>query len=212
MLGNELSDTYCQIVVDDLSVDVVRKVIKNLHLAVYHPDGRVRVAAPLRLDDEVVRMAMVFRLAWIRKQQAQFAAQPQQSPRQFVAGETHYYLGGRYRLRVEASDGTPGVRVCVKRTIELRVRPGSTQPQRRRSLHALAAQYIADWEPRLGVALQRWAIKRMKTCWGTCTPAAGRITLNLALIHHPRRASSISSYTSLTTCWNPRTHRAFGRC
>jgi predicted metal-dependent hydrolase len=182
-----------QILVDGLRVDVVRKDIKNLHLAVYPPDGRVRVAAPLLIDDEAVRLAVILRLGWIRKQQARFAAQARQSPREYVSGESHYYLGTRYRLRVVAADGPAHVRVIGKRTIELAVRPGSTEEQRRRvyagwqrqQLRVLAAPLFARWEPLMGVQVAEWGIKQMKTRWGTCNPDARRIWLNLELIKHP---------------------------
>ena len=89
-----------QITVHGLVVDVVRKDIKNLHLAVYPPAGRVRVAAPLRVNDEAVRLLIISRLAWIKRQQAKFGEQARQSEREMVSGESHYYLGRRYRLRV----------------------------------------------------------------------------------------------------------------
>ena len=132
-----------QIVVDDVVVDVVRKDIKNLHLAVYPPDGRVRVAAPLRVDDEAVRLAVILRLGWIHKQRAKFAAQARQTPREYVSGESHYYLGERYRLRVVEVDAPGHVRVIGKRAIELSVRPGSSEEQRRRVLRELAAAAAA---------------------------------------------------------------------
>src|SRR5262245_19491572 len=92
-------------------VEIVRKNIKNLHLAVYPPDGRVRVAAPLRLDDDAVRLAVISRLGWIHKQQQQFEAQERQSQREMVSGESHYFLGRRYRLSVIEHNRPTGVRL-----------------------------------------------------------------------------------------------------
>src|SRR5437588_1597023 len=89
-----------QIAVGGVTVEVVRKPIKHLHLGVYPPHGRVRVAAPLAISDEAVRLAVVDKLAWIRRQQAAFESQPRQSQREMVTGETHYFLGRPYRLRV----------------------------------------------------------------------------------------------------------------
>jgi len=89
-----------QIVVNGLAVDVVRKAIKHLHVGVYPPQGRVRVAAPLAIDDDAVRLAVVSKFAWITRQQAKFAAQARQSQREMVSGESHYFLGQRYRLRI----------------------------------------------------------------------------------------------------------------
>src|SRR6266567_3236781 len=96
-----------QITVNDLVVDVVRKDIKNLHVGVYPPSGRVRVAAPLRLGDDAVRLAVISRLGWIRRRQAEFEQQDRQSQRQLVTGESHYFQGRRYRLDLVAHDGPP---------------------------------------------------------------------------------------------------------
>src|SRR4030042_4786699 len=104
-----MSTEMHQITVNDLVVDVVRKQIKNLHLSVYPPNGRVRVAAPLHIDDEAVRLAVISRLAWIRKQQAKFERQERQSKREYVSGESHYYQGNRYLLNVIYYDAFPKV-------------------------------------------------------------------------------------------------------
>src|SRR5215204_4834045 len=109
-----------QIRVSGLAVDVIRKDIKNLHLAVYPPNGRVRVAAPLRIDDEAVRLAVIMRLGWIRRQQAAFVRQERQSRREMVTGESHYFRGRRYRLDVVETTGRPSVRIANNRTLELR--------------------------------------------------------------------------------------------
>ena len=81
-----------------IPVEVVRKDIKNLHVGVYPPGGRVRVAAPLRLDDDAVRLAVISRIGWIRRKRAEFGQQDRQSQREFVTGESHYFRGRRYRL------------------------------------------------------------------------------------------------------------------
>lgn len=94
-----------RITVSGIAVEVVRKDIKNLHLGVYPPNGRVRVAAPMVVSDEAVRLAVIDKLAWIRRQKARFAQQPRQSEREMVNGESHYFLGRRYRLRVHEQDG-----------------------------------------------------------------------------------------------------------
>src|SRR6187549_3844111 len=94
-----------QIRVSGLTVQVVRKAIKNLHLGVYPPDGRVRVAAPLRVNDDAARLAVVDKLGWIKRQRAKFKAQPRQTAREVVSGESHYVWGRRYRLRVTHGPG-----------------------------------------------------------------------------------------------------------
>ncbi len=182
-----------QIVVSDLVVDVVRKDIKNLHLGVYPPHGRVRVAAPLRVDDEAVRLAVISRLAWIKRQQARFAAQERQSAREYVSGESHYFLGDRYLLNVIYQDGPPQVVIRNKTIMDLIVRTGSDTAQRervllewyRKQLKALIPPLLAKWEPIIGVQVAEWGVKQMKTRWGTCNIAARRIWLSLELIKKP---------------------------
>lgn len=176
-----------------LSVEVVRKPIKNLHLGVYPPEGRVRVAAPLAVDDDAVRMAVINRLGWIKRQRARFQEQPRQSQRLMVSGESHYFLGQRYRLRVIPHDGAARVALRGKSVLELRVRPDSSGEKREEALQAFyraelkqrVPELLGKWQPILGVEAAAWGIKRMKTKWGTCNPAARRIWLNLELAKKP---------------------------
>lgn len=109
-----------EIQVGGLAVQIVRKDIKNLHLGVYPPNGRVRVAAPLSVSDEAVRLAVIGKLGWIKKQQARFAAQPRQTEREMVSGESHYYLGRRYRLRVVERDGPSRVMLRTEPHLKFR--------------------------------------------------------------------------------------------
>lgn len=113
-----------------LSIKVVRKDIKNLHLGVYPPNGRVRVAAPLVVDDDAVRLAVIDKLGWIKRQKARFIEQPRQSQREMVNGESHYFLGKRYRLRVHARKAAPAVAVRGIATLDLFVRPDTAATQR----------------------------------------------------------------------------------
>ena len=182
-----------RITVSGLVVDVVRKDIKNLHLAVYPPDGRVRVSAPLRVDDEAVRLAVISRMPWIKRQQAKFVRQERQSAREFVSGESHYYQGHRYLLNVVYHDAPPQVVLCNKTTLDLFVRTGSVTAKRervlldwyRRQLKEMIPPLITKWEPIIGVQVAEWRIKRMKTRWGTCNIQARRIWLNLELAKKP---------------------------
>jgi len=182
-----------QIIVNDLVVDVVRKNIKNLHLAVYPPAGRVRVAAPLRVNDEAVRLFTISRLAWIKRQQAKFTAQERQSAREYVSGESHYYQGHRYLLNVTYRQGAPAIVIRNNKIIDLFARPASDTAQRervltawyRRRLKEEIAPLIAKWETIIGVQVAGWGVKQMKTRWGTCNIEARRIWLNLELIKKP---------------------------
>jgi predicted metal-dependent hydrolase len=181
------------ITVSGLIVEVVRKPIKNLHLGVYPPQGRVRVAAPLAVDDEAVRLAVVGKLGWIKRQRAKFQAQPRQSQRHMVSGESHYFLGRRYRLRVHETTGALRIALCGKSTMDLFVRPDTTVERREQVLHdfyraelkRLLPMLLEKWQPKLGVEARAWGIKRMKTKWGTCNIEAQRIWLNLELAKKP---------------------------
>lgn len=178
-----------QIEVSGIRVDVVRKDIKNLHLAVYPPGGRVRVAAPEHLDDEAVRLAVVTRLGWIRRKQEDYVAQERQSAREMVTGEAHYVQGRRYRLDVVEASGRPSVALRNGRTLQLRARTGASPTERdqllqrwyRRLLRCQVADLLAKWEPIIGVEVAGWGIKKMKTRWGTCNSEARRIWINLEL-------------------------------
>lgn len=182
-----------QIEVRGIPVEVVRKDIKNLHLGVYPPKGRVRVAVPHRLDDEAVRLAVISRLSWIRRQQKGFKGQDRQSQREMITGESHYVQGRRYRLNVIEHDGPASVSLPNNTTMELRVRPGTSREKREAVLHRWyrqrlreqIPQLIAKWEPEVGVTVAEWGIKKMKTLWGSCNVDARRIWLNLELAKKP---------------------------
>jgi predicted metal-dependent hydrolase len=188
-----MSTEAVEIQLSGLAVQVVRKDIKNLHLGVYPPNGRVRVAVPLRVSDDAVRLAVISKLGWIKKQQAKFAAQARESQREMVSGESHYYLGRRYRLRVVERAGPSKVALRNLATFELQVRPGTDRDARervlnewyRRRLRQLVPPILAKWEAILGVQAADWGIKKMKTKWGACTVEVRRIWLNLELTKRP---------------------------
>ena len=179
--------------VGGIRVEVVRKDIKNLHLGVYPPNGRVRVAAPLVISDDAVRLAVIDKLGWIKRQKANFVAQLRQSQREMVNGESHYFLGRRYRLRVHEGPGPSSVAIRGVASLDLHVRPGSSTEQReavllrwyRDQLKAMVPPLLEQWEHALGVRPTGWGIKKMKTKWGSCNPASGRIWLNLELAKRP---------------------------
>ncbi len=177
----------------NMSVLVVRKPIKNLHLAVLPPDGKVRVSSPLRLKDDEIRTLIATRIPWIRKHQATLLAQERQSPRKYVSGESHYLFGRRYRLDVEVTSGRPQIYVKNKNRIVLQAGPGSSPKRReqvfkdwyRTALRPVLGDLLEKWSNKIGVRPASWGIKRMKTRWGTCQQEAERIWLNLELAKKP---------------------------
>jgi len=182
-----------EITVSGLRVQIARKAIKNLHLGVYPPAGRVRVAAPLTVSDNAVRLAVIGKLGWIKRQRARFASQPRQSEREMVSGETHYFLGQRCRLRVVYCDGPARVFMRGRSTIELHVHREMDAGQReqvlrrwyRQRLRELIPPLVDRWQTALGVRVADWGIKKMKTKWGSYNVAAQRIWLNLELAKKP---------------------------
>jgi predicted metal-dependent hydrolase len=184
-----------QITVSDIVIDVERKEIKNLHLSVNPPNGKVRIAAPLNIDDDAVRLFAVSRLAWIRKQQRKFEDQARQTEREYVSGESHYFKGERYLLNVIYQKGNPKVVIRNKTHIDLFVREDSILLQRklvltewyRKQLKAVTPDLIAKWQTIIGVELNDWGVMQMKTKWGTCNIEQKRILINLELAKKPER-------------------------
>jgi predicted metal-dependent hydrolase len=188
-----MSTVNPMLTVRGIKVDVVRKDIRNLHIGVYPPAGRVRVAAPVRLDDEQVRLAVIQRLSWIKRQRRQFQDASRQSQREMVSGESHYVWGNRLRLKVIERPGRPHVEVDGERLL-LFVPEGSDREARTRVLQTWqrselrreVPRLISQWEPMIGRNVSQWGIKRMKTKWGSCNRETGRLWFNLELAKkHP---------------------------
>lgn len=202
MTTDERTSLHYTLTVADIPVEVRHKEIRNLHVGVYPPDGRVRVSAPMRLDADAIRVALVGRIPWIRRRRAGFIAQERQTAREYVSGESHYFLGRRYRLEVveqPSRRADPPARPPVSihgDTLRLTVHPGAgrTTGERvmnswyRTQLAALIPGLRKRWEPLLGVVAQEVRIRKMKTKWGSFNTDAGRIWLNLALITKSSRS------------------------
>jgi len=178
-----------QIIVGDLVIEVVRKKIKNLNLGLYPPDGQVRMSVPLRADEETIRSFAYAKMNWIKKHQAKFRRQERQNPPEFVTGETHYFQGQRYSLNVIVHAAAPQVAIRDQATLDMLVRGDSTSSQREKVLLAWYRQQlkqaipplIQKWSPMMGVKVNEWGVKQMKTRWGSCNIKAKRIWLSLEL-------------------------------
>src|SRR5690348_15898030 len=165
-----MSTTSASLIIRGMRVEVLYKAIKNLHISVHPPDGAVRVAAPLRLDPEQVRLAVIQRLPWIKSHQRQLQDAVRQSPREMVTGESHYLWGMRLRLTVTERPGRPEITVAGQR-LNLAVAPGSSTEQRiqalqswqRSELRGRIQALISTWEPTIGRAVPFWSIRKMKT-------------------------------------------------
>jgi len=179
--------------VNGIDVQVVRKDIKNLHLGVYPPNGHVRVAVPEHVSDDNVRLAVVSKLSWIKKQQRDFKDQPRQSERAYVSGECHYFLGRRYRLELIERVGKAEVTTFKSGKLKMVVKPGTSIERKEKLLNAwyreelkkIIPELLSKWQPIIGRQADDWGIKKMKTKWGSCNIEKHRIWLNLELAKKP---------------------------
>ena len=177
----------------ELKIEVTRKDIKNVHLSVHPPDGRVSLSAPLNTRLEVARAYAISKLSWIRLQQDKLAKQPREAPREFIKRESHYVWGRRYLLNVVHTDGKQHVTLDHKK-INLFVKSGSNKSKReevfyewqKKQLHEFVLEKVAKWEPILGVKANAYFLQRMKTKWGSCNHKSRNIRLNTELVKKPK--------------------------
>lgn len=181
-----------QLKLGNIIVDVVQKNIKNIHLSVYPPAGRVRISAPNRMDLATIRVFVISKLSWIKKQQTRLKNQAREAQREYINRESHYFNGKRYLLKVTERDAAPKV-VLRHSAIELFVRPETDAVKKksildewyRRKLKETVPSFIEKWEKKMNVQVNEFGIKKMKTRWGTCNCKAKRIWLNLELAKKP---------------------------
>ncbi len=179
--------------IGDIEVDVVLKEIKNIHLSVYPPTGRVRISAPSYMNIDSLRLYAISRLGWIKKQQRKLRAQERETPREYLNRESHYLWGKRYLLKIVERDAPPFVDLQHS-SILLHIRPDATQEKKqlvldewyRQFLKAAIPDLILSWEKKIGVRVNEFGVRKMKTRWGTCNPEARRIWVNLELAKKPQ--------------------------
>jgi len=172
----------------EISVEVVKKDIKNIHLSVYPPTGTVRISAPLRMNLDTIRVFAISRLGWIKKQQQKLKKQEREAPRNYLDRESHYLWGKRYLLKVVEEDAAPRVELKHKKII-LQVRSETSRDKKkaileewyRERLKEAIPTLIAKWEKLMNVKVKRFFVRRMKTKWGSCNPSNKSIRLNTEL-------------------------------
>ena len=181
-----------QLSLGDVTVEVVLKNIKNIHLSVYPPTGRVRISAPIRTEPDAIRLFALSKLGWIRAQQRKIQAQPRETTREYLERESHYVWGKRYLLELHEHRAAPKVEISHK-ALELWVKPETPSDTRaallegwyRDRLREVAGPLIATWQTKLDVEVESLVVRRMKTRWGSCTPARRSIRLNTDLAKKP---------------------------
>jgi predicted metal-dependent hydrolase len=182
-----------QITISNIKIDVVRKDIKNIHLAVYPPTGRVRISAPLKVNEDAIRLFAISKLGWIKRNQKKFKEQERLTPREYKQRESHYFQGRRYLLNIVETDKTQKVVLKNKKYIELHVKPNTPTAKRHKiliewyrvQLKKQIPAIIDKWEKILNVKVDDWQVKQMKTKWGSCNIEKKRIWLNLELAKKP---------------------------
>jgi len=182
-----------QIIINNIKIDVVRKDIKNIHLAVYPPTGRVRIAAPLRVNEDAIRLYAISKLGWIKRNQRKFEGQDRISQREYKNRESHYFMGKRFLLNIIEYDKPPKIVLKNKTYIDLYVRPGTPTDKRheimtewyRGQLKRQIPDLIEKWEKKLNIKVGECQVKLMKTKWGSCNIEKKRIWINLELAKKP---------------------------
>jgi predicted metal-dependent hydrolase len=177
----------------DIAVDVVKKDIKNVHLSVYPPTGKVRISAPLRMDLDTIRVFAISKLGWIKQQKKKVSEQEREPPREYLDRESHYVWGKRYLLKTVEKDAAPEIELKHSQMV-LRTRPGTGDKKKqaildewyRAQLKETAPPLIAKWERLMGVNVERLLVQRMKTKWGSCSASSRSIRLNTDLAKKPR--------------------------
>lgn len=175
-----------------ITVEVVKKDIKNLHLGVYPPSGKVRISAPLRMKLDTIRVFAVSKLTWIKEQQNKITAQERETPRSYSERESHYVWGKRYLLKVVEKDQPPEIELLPNRIV-FQVRPSWSSERKqafldawyRAELRKAVPELLARWEPVLGVKVDRVFVQRMRTKWGSCSCSSAAIRLNTDLAKKP---------------------------
>jgi hypothetical protein len=176
-----------------IPVEVTFKDIKNVHLSVYPPNGRVRISAPARMSLDTIRVFAISKLGWIKQQQRRLREQERETPREYLNRESHYLWGRRYLLHVIEGNQSPSVEIQHSR-LSLHVRPETSEERKqeivsqwyRSQMRAAVPSLIAQWTPIMGVTVEGFHLQQMKTKWGSCNPRAGTIRLNTELAKKPR--------------------------
>lgn len=176
----------------NMQVEIVRKDIKNLHLSVLPPSGKVRIAAPAHMNLDTIRVFAISKLAWIRSQQRKMQAQEREAPREYLDRESHYVWGRRYLLKRVEKDAAPAIELKHNKLV-MQVRPGTDEARcqailegwYREQIRAAVPALIYKWEPVMGVKVGRVFVQRMKTKWGSCNSKSCAIRLNTDLAKKP---------------------------
>lgn len=180
----------------EFEIEVERKGIKNIHLAVYPPDGRVHISVPESMKDDDISMFLYSKLSWIRQQHESVLSQERQTCRDFVTGESHFLLGRRFLLKVLPTNEKAHIERKMK-YLEMYVRRDSTVERKqslmdefyRDELYAVLSPTVEKWAKKMEEELSsfNWSILLMQKQWGSCMTQKRQIQFNLMLARVPLR-------------------------
>ncbi len=179
--------------IDGIHIDIERKPIKHLHIAVYPPDARVRVSAPIYLSQTDIETFVLQKLAWIRRSQAKVLARPRPTIPHYLSGEAHYIFGERVLLQVVSTSACRPSVVRIGDQLILHVRPSTTESRRaalikeyrRGLLRDYLTKAVAHWQAVMDEPDVTWSIRQMCSEWGSCTPRKRKLLFNLELSRVP---------------------------
>lgn len=177
---------------DDLKVVVIRKKIKNMYLSVCPNEGSVKVSAPNRMSLSIIKTFVASKSSWIKRRQDKFTSQGCVVAKEYIDGESYYYQGKCYLLKVIEHDAAPTV-YLADAAIVLQIRPNADQATRGSILNAWYRECLRErlhelfplWEMKIGVSITQFKIRKMKTRWGSCSPSSKSIRINFELIKKP---------------------------
>lgn len=186
-------ETLSIVEVNNIIVDIVRKDVKNIHLNVLPPHGDVRITAPLRNDDESIRLFVISKLSWIKKQKKKFESQERESKKEYISGESHFFKGDRYLLNLIDFSGKPKISIRNNKFIDFYVGKNSSIDKKRKLMEEwyraefkkIAPPILEKLSKKMKIKVDDLRIRKMKTKWGTCNVEKKRIWLNLELVKKP---------------------------
>lgn len=179
--------------INGIDIEVERKNIKNVHLSVYPPNGRVHISVPETFSDSRIEMYVLQKWVWIEEKREALTSYSYQSDREFVSGEAHFYKGQKYRLKVNRH--TTGA-FCVfiqGDYIVVNVHTDTTPDNIRATLYQwyksqltpIIQNFLEKWQPKLGVKLDTWEIRLMDARWGSCSQETKKAYFNVELAKKP---------------------------
>lgn len=174
--------------IEGIEITINRKRIKNIHLRVMPPDGRVVVSSPLLVSQKRIEAFIMAKKGWIFKHRERIIKAAGVTAPRLESGETHM-LFGKPLVMVIQHDGKPGNAEVINNSLYLTPGKNDSPGSRElilenwysRRLSEILPGIVSRWEPVMGVKVRQVKVRKMKTRWGSCNPIAGRIWINLEL-------------------------------